>query len=267
MFSSLRAALVALVPICGLLAISGPANSAVNLVVNGDFEQETVNGVTGTNLGSYEFGHSYTTGGTAYNVAVTGWATTGYNFLFNAGTADAAGATGEYGNLKLWGPNDGSANGMPASSPTGGSFVAADGAFGIQPITQSIGGLTVGNLYQLTFWWAAAQQSGFDGTTTENWTVGFGGQSFMTSTVNNANHGFVPWTQVTMFFTATATTQTLSFLAAGTPNGTPPFSLLDGVSLTAAPEPATWALMMVGLVGIVLVSRRRQLARGTALPG
>lgn len=60
-------------------------------------------------------------------------------------------------------------------------------------------------------------------------------------------------------FVADRATATLSFLAHGTPEGVPPFSLLDGVSGTAVPEPATWALMVggLGLVGGALRSRRR----------
>lgn len=48
-------------------------------------------------------------------------------------------------------------------------------------------------------------------------------------------------------FVADATTATLSFLAQGSPQGVPPFSLLDGVSGSAVPESATWAMMIAGL--------------------
>ncbi|UAJ11857.1 PEPxxWA-CTERM sorting domain-containing protein [Polymorphobacter megasporae] len=59
-------------------------------------------------------------------------------------------------------------------------------------------------------------------------------------------------------FTATGTTEVLSFLALGTPEGKPPFSLLDGVSGTV-PEPATWAMMIggLGLVGGAMRAGRR----------
>jgi hypothetical protein len=54
-------------------------------------------------------------------------------------------------------------------------------------------------------------------------------------------------------FTATATTETLGFFANGV--GAPPFALLDGVSLVDAPEPATWTVMIMGLLGVASARR------------
>ncbi|MBN8808643.1 MAG: PEPxxWA-CTERM sorting domain-containing protein [Sphingomonas sp.] len=68
---------------------------------------------------------------------------------------------------------------------------------------------------------------------------------------------------MTQNFVAGGTSQTLSFLSNGTPNGLPPVALLDNVSLTAAvPEPASWALMIVGFGAMGYSLRRR---RETAL--
>jgi hypothetical protein len=53
----------------------------------------------------------------------------------------------------------------------------------------------------------------------------------------------------TMNFTADNTSDLLSFFAVGTPNGEPPFVLLDGVSLNAdTPEPADarWIVVRSG---------------------
>jgi hypothetical protein len=56
----------------------------------------------------------------------------------------------------------------------------------------------------------------------------------------------------------------LSFLAVGTPAGLPPFSLLDGVTMTAAvPEPATWGMLAAGL-GLVAFARRKAKSQGKA---
>ena len=60
-----------------------------------------------------------------------------------------------------------------------------------------------------------------------------------------------------MTFVATATTQTLTFLAKGTPQGQPPVVLLDGVSMIQTPEPATLVLLGGGLIAIIAIKKRR----------
>ena len=231
--------------------LTGVAHAGPNLVVNGDFE-------TTTATSSVQM--------TATNVA--SWSTGGYNFLFLPGagtsgtTADTTGATGQYGGLNLWGPGNGSSNGL-SESPTGGNFVAADGAFQQGAISQTISNLVVGVNYLLSFYWAAAQQSGFTGPTTEMWGVSLGAQTINTATASTPSQGFIPWTRATMVFSATATSETLAFLAAGTPGGQPPFSLLDGVSLVAAPEPAGLTGLVVGLAAMLMARRR---TRSSLLP-
>ena len=225
------------------LAISIPA-VANNLVVNGDFEATT-------NGPNFQFDN---------NTVATGWTSSGYNFIFAPGAADTTGATGQYGNLQLWGPNNGSNNGLPATSPTGGNFVAADGAFEVAPIQQTINGLTAGNSYTVSFWWAGAQQSGFTGATTEQWQVSLGAQTQSTVVLNNASHGFTGWQSQSFTYTATSSSEVLSFLAVGTPAGVPPFSLLDGVTLNAnstTPEPGTLVMLGSGLLGGMGVLRSK----------
>ena len=215
-----------------LASVFAMSAQATTLILNGDFELTT--GAASGELG--------------YNTNVTGWTTSGYNFLFTPGQADSTGTTGQYGNLKLWGPGDGSINGLPATSPTGGNYVAADGAFQVSPLSQTVDGLLPGERYAVGFWWGGAQQYTFNGATTEKWTVTLGSESYSTSVIADANHGFTGWQYQTFTFLATASTETLSFLATGTPNGTPPFSLLDGVTLTETPEPGTWVAVLAGIV-------------------
>ena len=217
-------------------------NARAQTLLNGGFEK-TTNG----------------NGQLSYNTTATGWTVPsgGYAFLFASGTADTTGAVGQDGNLKLWGPNDGSANGMPTSSPNGGNFVALDGAFQVQPIQQTVTGLTVGNKYAVSFYWAGAQQAGFNGKTQEQFKVSFGGDTQSTALLDNADHGFTGWQAQTFTYTAHSTSQVLSFLAVGTPSGEPPFSLLDGVSVAAVPEPTALAALFIGVVGSGVFVRRR----------
>jgi hypothetical protein len=243
----------ALAAIFGLaLSFVGMSADATNLVTNGSFE--TLSG----GIGQIGYNGTNLTGWT--NGSVGG--TLGYNFVYSAGSADTTGANGDSGNVKLWGPNDGSANGFTGASPDGGNFIAADGAYQVAPISQTVSGLTSGNQYTVSFWWAGAQQSGFSGTTTEQWLVSLGAQQLATSVVTDANHGFTGWMYTSLTFTATGSSEVLSFLAAGTPSGEPPFSLLDGVTMVqAVPEPGSVTLLAAGLIGLAYLVRRRQLSR------
>ena len=221
---------------------------AVPVIVNGGFETLS----PGT-AASTEFGTRYA------GQVVTGWTTTGYNYVFTPGTADTSGAANEYGqHLKLWGPGDGSGNGLTASSPAGGNFLAADGPYYPGPIQQTVTGLDVNSVANISFWWAGAQQYGYDGATTEKWQVSLGDETHTTPVLQNVNHGFTGWQKQTLSFVVTSATEVLSFLAVGTPAGVPPFTLLDGITVSEVPEPPSFALlgMGLGLAGLVSYCRR-----------
>jgi hypothetical protein len=127
-----------------------------------------------------------------------------------------------------------------------------------------VSGLTAGTQYTLTFYQAAAQQEGFTGKTTEQWEVTFGGASQESMLMNTPSEGNYAWNEVTMLFTANSASELLSFLAQGTPNGVPPFVLLDGVTLTAngstsaVPEPAVDGFIGMALLSIPLFYRLRK---------
>lgn len=213
-----------------------PSHAAPELITNGGFEVTSATNsqqITTTNI--------------------SGWSSSGYNFIYLAdptsasgSTADTTGATGSYGNVKLWGPGDGRANGL-ITSPSGGNFIAADNNFGQGAVSQVVGNLVAGQAYTLAFYWAAAQQYGYSGANQEQWQVTFGNQTQTTNLMNLASNDFSGWKAVTMTFVASSATQTLSFLAQGAPNGNPPFSLLDGVSLMAVSEPGSWSLIAAGV--------------------
>ncbi len=230
--------------LCGA-AIAAAQPALANSFINGGFETVTA-----------------PSGQLGYNVDATGWTTTGYNFLFASGTGDTTGASGVYGALSLWGSNNGGLSVLPASSPSGGNFVAADGAFGTAPIEQVITGLTIGKTYSVGFDYGYAQQAGFDGDTIQHWSVSFAGQTQTLENYSLANHTFSGWAHASFDFIANNATETLSFLAYGN-LPVPPFALLDGVTFTpdvvpGVPEPATWAMLLVGFGGVGALARRRR---------
>lgn len=237
------------------LLMAASASAAVNLVTNGSFE---------TNAGNGQLG---------YNTSAAGWSVadpstySSYVFIFNptsGGTsltsADQGGANGISGQVAIWGPDNGSNNGLTVS-PDGGAFISSDPAYDNGPITQTVNGLTPGEEYQLTFNWAGSEQQGHDGATTEGWQVSLGSAPAQsTAFAPVTDKGFSGWMTQSFTFTADGASDVLSFLATGGPGvSEPPFALLDGVSLTAVPEPSGWvlALLGVGTLGAALRARRR----------
>ena len=228
------------------IAVS-PTARATNLVTNGDFTSLS-NG-----LGQID---NLTT--------ATGWVSSGYNFVMT--TADQA-VDSQYGagNLALWDLANGGNNTWDGKAAGAGNFLALDGAYMTGPVTQSISGLQIGQTYDLTFNYAFAQQHGFDQDTVQHLTATIDGISWQSADFALPEHGFTGWQSETLQFTASAATATLSFLAYGN-KPVPPFALVSNVSLpSAVPEPATWAMMIIGVGGIGALARRRRAAGVTAI--
>ena len=242
--------------IAAAMAVSTSAHAAVNLVVNGGFE-------TNSKKFAHEFGASW-----VYGQTVAGWTSPGVKAFnvwepdgttaitinardrFNPTGSTVSGAQGQY----LW-------KLPPIPSADGGAFVILDGdANANGPLQQMIAGLKIGRVYTLTFDWAAVQYKARIGATTEKLKVNFGADTFTTAIVPNPSKGAQGWFTVSHKFTATSTSQLLSFLSIGTPLGLPPAALLDGVSLTTVPEPASWAMMILGFFGLGAALRRRRVA-------
>ncbi len=216
-------------------AIAGAGNAvAANLVNNGNFEAQNGAGFI------YAWGDG--------NTNITGWTTQTFTGSFPltwwGEPADVSGFVYNY-----------------TTSPDGGSVAILDGAPAYRAaLSQTISGLTVGATYNLTFYWAAGQQAGFGGPTSDKYlTVYFGEDSFTTAPQAGEEGSFQGWFTVNHSFKATSTTQVLSFLAAGLPDGQPPLTLLDGVSLTGGvPEAATWAMLIAGFGLVGAAARRRK---------
>jgi hypothetical protein len=245
--------LLSITPLLLLTLACAVPSYASNLVTNGDFELTT----HGPNL---QLG---------FNTDEVGWTVadphTGgsYFFVYSPGAADTSGALGQYGIVELWGPGNGVANGLPATSPNGGNYIAADGAFQQGPMSQLINGLTPGAKYTLSFEWAAAQQTGDFGANFDQWVVTFGSQTLSTPVVHIPSQGFSGWMSQSFTVTANGSSDLLTFLANGGPTGLPPFVLLDSVTLNTTPEPNTLMLMGTGLVGALgVLNRFRSKKRG-----
>ncbi len=244
--------------VMGLFALAAPA-SAANLIVNGGFE--TLSTPIPSGKGGYEIGVHYN-----YGQALTGWtsapgsttnANSSFNVLFDASKVLTSEPDTRYSaseTQKLSQAN------FAGASPDGGNFVALDGdIFFNGALSQTVNGLTPGKTYALKFYWAGTQFENRTGDITERLDVSFGPSSFSTATVANPTHGFQGWFLVSKNFKAVSSSQLLSFLSVGTPDGLPPVALLDGVSLSTVPEPQSWALLIAGFGMVGVAARRRRL--------
>ena len=229
-----------------------------------------VDGNFGTlNCGTIQVTCSNGAGELGYNTDVTGWVNQssggnlGYNFLYTGASSATSGANGESGSVSLWPGTSPLLTAPPAGGP---NFLAADGAYHAAAIQQTITGVVSGASFVVCFYWAGAQQNGFTGATTEQWQVtltdGTNTKTQSTNTLSNLSQGFTGWFYQTFYFTATSSTETLSFLSVGTPisPSEPPFALLTDVSFAQTPEPGTLALMLGGL-GLIALGRVRSRKR------
>ena len=259
-----------------VFALAGSAQAGPNLVKNGSFEQ---NNLTPTSLDGFKAaypginvvgvqvdGHLAGFGNTVtdWSSDITGPYSAGYNlYFFDGDTAKTGDAASIYPGEQQR-PN----SNFTGDSPDGegvGAFMALDGDPNFTaPLQQSVSGLTVGQDYLLKFYWAGGELSNRTGYNTIKLTGSFGAGVFSTETFTNTKPvgvtgDFSGWTLETFKFKAASTTQLLSFLAVGTPAANlPPVAFLDGVSLTAVPEPSTWAIMLMGFAGLGVAMRARR---------
>lgn len=123
---------------------------------------------------------------------------------------------------------------------------------GIQQTFDTLAGIQ----YNVTFWLAGNP----DGAPiTKNVLVNATGAadglfSFDSAGTSKVNMG---WSKYTYNFFATGATTTLSFASQ---NGGAYGAALDNVSVAAVPEPATWALMLIGFAAVGFGMRRRSSA-------
>jgi len=251
-------------------AVIGLSTLALALGTTGSVQAGLINGSFETFTGGHAGAPSQLNNtGTGGYSQLTGW-TVGagtLGFLVGPGKGDTTGSFSPQFNksMVLYGPGNGVANGLPATSPDGGNYVAFAGSpkFDGTGLSQTVTGLTAGTKYSLSFYFAGAEQNGFSNgsTMTDRLNVTVGGSITSTPTLTVPAKGFSGWQLDTITFTATGTTTLLNFLAISTPSGVPPFVLLDGVKLapfTATPEPSSLALSGICLACFGVAGLRRR---------
>lgn len=211
------------IALAALLATSSAAFAAQELVTNGSL-----------------------TGPITNNGVPTGWT------IFE-GTPDIMDATDNVGLL-----NTLRFGATPTASTDGGTWVGL-GSYGsyMERFGQTLSGLTVGQQYTVS--WEAGNfgytygsinylGSNAISVQVDGVTVGSGTQLDLGSN----------WYKQSLTFTAGAASQQLSFILASTTSKA--YMSIDGVSVKATqavPEPGTWALMGLGLFGVMAATRRK----------
>lgn len=223
-----------------------------NLVTNGSFD-------TSTYTANHEFDTSFNSQG------VSGWTGTGYSIYFFAGTQTTTSAISQWtSTLEMLD------TASTKLSPNGGNFVALDADPSIgSTIFTSVGGLTVGQRYTLSFFWAASELQSRTGATNEQIQAQITNGAtvdlnYLSASVNTASQGFTidpatnNWFKVTLTFAASSATETLTFLGKSTSTGLPPMVLIDGVQINAVPEPTTLTMLGLGSALILGAAVRRK---------
>jgi hypothetical protein len=138
------------------------------------------------------------------------------------------------------------------------------------PVSTNLTGMTIGLLYQVSFYQASSEETPIDTASNDKWEVFLiNGSNNGTSTPTNAvftsstmvNTGGIstPWEVQTFTFVATAANETLEFLAnASAPTVPPLFGLADVQVTNATPEPGTCALTLLGAGALCAIAARKR---------
>ncbi len=153
----------------------------------------------------------------------------------------------------------------PADAPPNGSnFLSIIGDtypnYSVNSIQQTIGGLTIGTTYSVSFDWAASAYTGYIPNNI-GWDVSLGGGTAQEVTVTNNSSGkTTAWMHQTFNFKATSTSEVLEFLAVAPVHSGPPVALITNIDMeaVAVPEPSTLVSLGLGSIAFVGVGLRRR---------
>ena len=160
-------------------------------------------------------------------------------------------------------------------SVTGGSvdlvdtyWQAKDGSYSIDLAGNEPGTISqtfdtvAGTTYQV-FYWLSGNPDGGNEVKSGSVSAMIDGDVVTQAFLSNSglSHENMAYSLYSFFFTADSEMTTLSFMSG--PDEGPYGPVLDLVSVAAVPEPATWAMMLIGFGGIGFAMRRRR-RRGLA---
>ena len=144
----------------------------------------------------------------------------------------------------------------PSPSPDGGTWVGFAASVFIEAFGQTIGGFTIGTVYSVS-WYQA--NFGLTSTYTNPDVIGLSVDGALVGSGSLAP--LAPgWTSESVEFTATAVSHELSFGLGGGATLGGSYLSIDGISVTAVPEPSTALLLSLGLTGLAAKGRRRAIS-------
>jgi hypothetical protein len=256
--------------------------------------------ITGNNAGNgMSLGDENYTAGSWKETNVNGVTTTANNGNTSE-NIDCVVAVANFSNIcGNPGPNGAANVSIPADPgttsilPSGTTnFLMVDGDFEWgAPVSADLTGLTVGSLYQISFYQASSEEDGNNKAYSDSWmayllpgasggvylcpqsycgaqqtSIDSGDLVYTSAAMANGGAVSTDWELETFNFSATNTSEVLEFVtnAIGTSGFEPPFFALAGVELSeTTPEPSTWTLTILGF-GLILAAgwlRRRFSAR------